>query len=146
MQILIKRAQRKGGMMGGKTIFILGIRAQYTEEERANINKYNLGGEVIYNSRAATEHLDRMGQQIDGSAKGLLKGLGSLALAKMNLNVTIASLQQGHTVECKDLGELLECEDAVVSACRNVKNFLEAATSFDGREIVVDLDAEQVAA
>lgn len=140
MQLLIKRSQRKGGMLGGKTIFILNVRAQYTEAERANINGYNLGGEVIYNSRAAAEHLDRMGQRMDGSAKGLLKGLGSLALAKMNLSITIASLQRGHEIECQDLGELLECEAAVVDACKNVKNYLDAAVSFDGREIVMDLD------
>ncbi len=139
MQLLIKRTQRAGGMLGGKTIFALTIRAQYTEQERNDINRYKLGGEVIYSSRAAAEHLDRM------ENAGLAKGFGSLILAKMNLNVTIASLQQGHSVECKDLAELLECENAIISACKNVKVFLEAAASFDGREIVVDLD-EQVAA
>jgi hypothetical protein len=43
------------------------------------------------------------------------------------------------------LAELLECEQAICEACKNVKNFLAAAATFDGREIVVDLD-EQVAA
>ena len=56
-----------------------------------------------------------MERQVDGSAKGLLKGLGSLVLAKMNLNITIASLQQGQHIECKDLGELLECEEAIMT-------------------------------
>jgi hypothetical protein len=121
-------------------VFCADIRAEYTPEERANINRYSLGGDVIYNSRAAAEHLDRMEQHVDGSAKGLLKGLGSLVLAKMNLNITIASLQQGHHIECKDLSELLQCEDAIMSACKNLKSFLEAAATFDGREIVVDLD------
>jgi hypothetical protein len=140
MQLLIKRTQRQGGMLGGKVIFILGIRCQYTENERADINRYKLGGEVIYNSATAKQYFERAGTDTSN-----LRGFGYLALAKMNLNVTIASLQQGHTIECKDLAELLECEEAIVSACKNIKNFLAAAATFDGREIVVDLD-EQVAA
>lgn len=146
MQLKVKRSQRTSGLMGKTVLFCADIRAEYTPEERTNINKYSLGGEVIYNSRAAAEHLDRMGRQVDGSAKGLLKGLGSLVLAKMNLNITIASLQQGHHIECKDLSELLECEDAICGACKNLKDFLAAAATFDGREIVVDLDEAAVAA
>jgi len=145
MQLKVKRSQKTSGLIGKTVVFCADIRAEYTADERANINKYSLGGEIIYNSRAAAEHLDRMERQVDGSAKGLLKGLGSLVLAKMNLNITIASLQQGQHIECKDLGELLECEEAIMTACKNLKGFLEAAATFDGREIVVDLD-EQMAA
>lgn len=139
MQLLIKRSQRQGGVFGGKVIFILAVRAEYTAEERANINQYSLGGEIIYDSKATQQRLEQ------ASSASLIKAVGFLALAKMNLSVSIASLQKGHTVECKDLAELLECEDALVTACRNVKSFLEAAATFDGREIVVNLD-EQVAA
>ncbi|HVH75193.1 MAG TPA: hypothetical protein VM755_09780 [Stellaceae bacterium] len=145
MQLLRRRSQRKGGAFGDKVVFVLGIRAEYTEAERAAINHYRLGGEVIYNSQAARKHLEAAERHIDGSGRGLLKGLGSIALANMNLNVTMASLQQGHAIECKDLGELLECEDALLTACKNIKGYLEAAATFDGREIVVDLD-EQAAA
>jgi hypothetical protein len=145
MQLKVKRSQRTTGLMGNTVVFCADIRAEYTDEERANINKYGLGGEVIYNSRAAADHLERMGRQVNGTTGGLLKGLGSLVLAKMNLNITIASLKQGHHIECKDLGELLECEEAVMTACKNLKGFLEAAATFDGREILVDLD-EQMAA
>lgn len=145
MQLLIRRSQRAGGMLGGKVFFASDIRAEYTPDERANINKYNLGGEVIYNSRAAAEHFDKAGRHMDAGGMGILKGLGSLVLAEMNLTITIASLQKGHHIECKDLSELLECEEAIVSACKNLKGYLEAATTFDGREIVVDLD-ETVAA
>jgi hypothetical protein len=140
MQLKIQRSQRAGGMLGGKVFFALDIRAEYTAEERASINQYGLGGEVIYNSQAAMKHLDNMQRQIDGGGSGLLKGLGSLALAKMNLNVTIASLQRGHHIECKDLAELVECEEAIRAACKNVKTFLEIAATFDGREILVNVD------
>ncbi len=138
MQLKIRRSQRSGGVFGGKVIFALDIRAEYAPEEKANINKYNLGGEVIYNSEAAKGHLDRMGSQVDGTGMGLLKGVGSLMLAKMNLNVTIASLAKGHHIECKDLGELTAAETALCEACKNVRSYLDVAASFDGREIVVD--------
>jgi hypothetical protein len=145
MQIKVKRSQKTSGLMGKTVVFCADIRAEYTPEERANINRYNLGGDVIYNSRAAAEHLGRVERQVDGSATGLVKGLGSLLLAKMNLNITIASLQQGHHIECKDLSELLECEEAIMTACKGLKGFLEAAATFDGREIVVDLDEPMAA-
>jgi len=57
----------------------------------------------------------------------------------MGLSVSIASLQKGHQINCPDLAELLECENAIIDACKNIKTFLEAAETFDGREILVDL-------
>ena len=135
MQLLIKRTQRKGGMLGGKTIFALTIRAQYTEAERANINNYNLGGEIIYDSKASQEMLQK-----GATSSSNLVGFGYLALSKLALRITIASLQQGHTIEAKDLHELSESEAAIIDACKGLKQYLEAAASFDGREIVVNLD------
>ena len=140
MQLLLKRSQRAGGMFGGKVFFALDIRAEYTPDERSNINKYNLGGEVIYNSEASKRHLARMEAQMDSGGMGVLKGFGSALLSNMSRNITIASLQKGQHIECKDLSELLASEEAVVEACKGVKAFLAAAATFDGREEVVDLD------
>jgi len=140
MQIKIKRSQTTSGMISKTLKFCAEIRAEYTPEERANINKYGLGGDVIYDSKKATQHRE-MAVAVGPS----LRALAHMALAQMNLTITIASLQQGHHIECKDLGELLECEEAIMNACKNLKGFLEAAATFDGREIVVDLD-EQLAA
>lgn len=140
MQLLLKRSQRAGGVFGGKVLFALDIRSEYTPEERSNINKYNLGGEVIYNSEASKRNLASMESQMDGSVAGLFKGLGSLALAGMKLNITIASLQKGHHIECKDLSELLGAEEEVREACKGLAQFLKIAAAFDGREEVVDFD------
>ncbi len=146
MQLRIQRSQRKGGVLGGKIYFALDVRAEYTAQERADINKYELGGEVIYNSQAAKKHLDAMGQKLDGGGlKGLASALGSLALAKMNLNITIASLAKGHHIECKDLGELAEAEEALVNACKNLRAFLKMAASFDGSEVVIDFADDEPA-
>jgi hypothetical protein len=140
MQLLIRRGQTQTGVFTQKVAFSASIRAQYTDEERALINKYSLGGSVLYDSKATEQYLDRA-----GSSQSAIKTIGFLALAKMGLTVTIASLQKGHEIQCPDLAELLECEDAIVGACKNVKNFLHAAETFDGREIVVDLDEEPLA-
>jgi hypothetical protein len=61
-----------------------------------------------------------------------------MALAKMQLNVTIASLGRGHHIECKDLEELLESEDTIRTACKNLTRYLEVADTFDGSELVVE--------
>lgn len=102
MLLKISRSQRRG--LTGKVIFALDIRADYSQEERDNINKYNLGGEVVYSSEAAKARAAR------AQEGGLGSALWNIALANMNLNVSIASLSKGHHIECKNLNELLECE------------------------------------
>lgn len=148
MQLKIQRSQRMGGVFAGAVVFCLDVRADYTEEERHNINKYRLGGEVIYNSQAARKHLDRAGTHLDRTQSrdlkeqmaGLARGGLSMVMAKMSLNISIASLGRGHHIECKDLNELLEAEDTVREACKNVTRFLQVAETFDGSELVVEYE------
>ena len=121
MQLKIQRSQRVGGVLGNTVFFCLDVRADYSPEEQSNVRKYKLGSQVIYNSKAAQKHLDNVGAQMDRTrsdrggevAAGLARGVFSLAMAKMSLNISIASLGRGHHIECKDLDELLEAEDAV---------------------------------
>ncbi len=147
MQLKIQRSQRMGGLVGGTVFFCLDVRADYTEIEAAHIGKYKIGKEVVYSSRAARKHLENAhahGDAIDRSdrlrdkAAGVAMGLASIALAKMNLNISIASLGRGHHIECKDLGELMEAEEAVMQACRNTRDFLNLASTFNGSTILVD--------
>jgi hypothetical protein len=139
MRLKLRRQQRSGGMMSKKVIFILNAKADYSGEEQANIKKYGLGSQVIYNSEAARRHLENTARNLgQESAGGFVKGMASLALAKMSLNISIDSLAKGHEVECKDLDELLGAEDAMRTACENLKGYLEVANSFDGREEVLE--------
>jgi hypothetical protein len=148
MQLKIQRSQRTGGIVGNTVFFCLDVRADYSPAEQSNIGKYKLGGQTIYNSRAAQKHLDNAGAQLDktqtGSAgeraAGLARGVFSLAMAKMNLNISIASLGRGHHIECKDLEELLESEDTVRTACKNVTRYLEIAETFNGSETVIEYE------
>lgn len=126
MQLKIQRSQRAGGVVRSTVFFCLDVRADYSAEERSNIQKYRLGGEVIYNSQRAQKHLEHAGTQLNRTqsggvgerAAGLARGAFSLAMAKMSLNISIASLGKGHHIECKDLEELLEAEETVRTASR----------------------------
>lgn len=148
MQLKIQRSQRLGGLTGRTVFFCLDVRAAYDPVEAANISRYKIGSEIIYSSQASRRHLekasaslDAAGNRSDGLAaqyKGLASGLYSLAMAKVNLNISIASLGKGHHIECKDLAELAEAEEAVMQACRNIRDYLKLAASFNGSTILVD--------
>jgi len=148
MQLKFQRSQRVGGVLGKTVIFCLDVRAEYSPTEAANIAKYKLGGEVVYNSQAAKRHLENMNRhlsRVDNDSAwekgaGLARGVASLALATMNLNISIASLGRGHHIECKDLPELLDAEKTLMDACRDLKQFLAAAATFNGSVILVDFD------
>ena len=134
MRLKISRSQKTGGMISKKVIFILNASADYSNEEQANIKKYALGSQNIYNSEAARRH----GANAADQSGGVLKGLASAAMAKIALSVTIDSLSRGHQVECQDLDELLGAEEAIRAACTNLKGYLKVADSFDGQEEVVE--------
>jgi len=146
MQLKLQRSQRAGGIVASTILFCLDVRADYAPEERDNIRKYKLGGQVIYNSQAARKHLDTAGAHLDRTqegtvanrAAGLARGAFSLAVAKMSLNISIDSLGRGHHIECKDLEELLEAEATVREACKNVTRFLDVAATFNGSETVIE--------
>lgn len=142
MQLKLTRSQREAGTFTKSVVFCVDARAQFTPEEASNISKYKLGGQVIYNSEAAKQHLDASHRQNDGSFSGGLKSLASVAFAAMKLNITINSLQNGQHIECKSLDEVLGAEEALLTACKNVKAYLDTAATFDGRETVIDLNEQ----
>lgn len=134
MRLKLSRSQKTGGMITKKVIFILNATADYSNEEQANIKKYGLGSQNIYDSEASRRH----GANAANQSGGLLKGLASAAMAKMSLSITIDSLANGHQVECQNLDELLGAEEAIRSAGENLKGYLDVADSFDGREEVIE--------
>lgn len=138
MRLLLRRSQRSGSFSGA-VIFCLDARAEFTPQERENIQRYKLGSQVIYNSEASRKHIEKgAAAAASGNMVGGLKGLASLALAAMNLNISIKSLEAGQHVECKSMDELLGAEAAIMEACENLKGYLDTAATFDGREVLVD--------
>lgn len=141
MQLKIQRSQREGGVMSKTVIFCIDARVEFTPAEQASITRYKLQKQVIYNSEASKKHLDSAaGFQVGNSLGGNFRSLASVAMAAMNLNISIESLQRGQHVECKSLDELLGAEEAIMDACRNLRAYLDTAATFDGREVLIDFN------
>lgn len=141
MQLKLQRTQRMGGAMGGTVVFCLDARVSLTQPELKDVQRYKLHNQVIYNSEASRKHIEKGMSQNDGSILGSFKGLASLAMAHLNLNITISSLQKGQHIECKSLDELLGAEEALMVACNNLRGYLDTAATFDGTEVVINFDS-----
>jgi len=143
MQLKLQRSQREGGVMSKSVIFCLDARVEFTPAEQQSITKYKLHKQVIYNSEASKRALDGGAARVDGSTVGHLKSLAFTALAAMNLNISIESLQRGQHVECKSMDELLGAEEAIMDACRNLRGYLDTAATFDGREVLISFNTDE---
>lgn len=140
MKLLLRRAQRSAGLMGGKVLFTLDARLAVTDEEAALIKKYGLGKLTIYSSETAQKHLGAAHANLgDGGVLGFAKGAVRIGLAALSLRCTIDSLTAGQHIECKEMEELLAAESAILEACNNAKAFLEVSKTFDGREQVIEI-------
>lgn len=143
MQLKIKRSQRTGGMLGSKVIFCLDARVQYDATERANIRRYKLQNEAVYSSQAARRNHGKADAHMDGTNRGNLKSIAYRLMTLANLTITVGSLERGHHIECKDINELLEAEEALIAACSNVKIYLQTAATFDGLETLIDFSGDE---
>jgi hypothetical protein len=142
MQLKIKRSQ-KSTMLMGKAIFCLDVRAEYSESEWGDITRYNLHKEPVYSSAAARRRFEASEAARDGTMAGGLDAFGHALLGAMNLNITVESLGRGHHIECKSLEEMVACENALIESCKSVREFLDIAATFDGREMVIDFSEER---
>lgn len=148
MQLKLKRTQRSGLM--GKVTFALDALVDLSAEEAALVKKYALGKMVVYDSQnrqkyqdAAEDHLAAAAGAYDLKTAGKSlwrqgRALANVAMAALSLRVTIDSLTGGQHIECKDMDELIGAESAMMSACKNVRSYLETALTFDGREDVFE--------
>lgn len=147
MQLKLKRSLKETGMLTKTVIYCLDAVAQFTQEEADAISKYKLGAQVIYSSEAAKQRgmaaVDAINQ---GGVGGLVKGWAHIAMAKLSLVVTVNSLVSGQHIECKDMDELLGAESAIYTACQNLRQYLDVAKTFDGRESIVDFNRTAAAA
>lgn len=146
MLLKLRRSQRQGGMISSHVLFCLDAVAEFDQRESYSLNHYKLWNEVIYNSEANQRLLARSEATRDGSLGGNFKSLALAAFAMTKLYITIGGLAKGVHVECKSLEELLGAEEAIMLACQNVKDYLAAAATFDGRVSVIDFSAGQAPA
>ena len=123
MKLLLRRDQRSG-MLGGKPVFSIDVRAEISDEDRAAIKKYKLGEAVLYASH-----------EISGGS-GLLGMASRLAYKAMSISVSVNDLAVGKKVECKDIVEMLAVEDQLKEAAKTFRAVLDAAKQFGGEEVL----------
>jgi hypothetical protein len=139
MLLKLRRSQRDSGVLTKTVVFCLDAWVEFTPEEQQHIVRYKLQNQVIYNSEASKQYLARSeAAQREGTVRGSLRGLALAAMAATRLNISIASLHRGQRVECKSLDELLGAQEAIMTACENLKGYLDTAATFDGREVLFD--------
>jgi hypothetical protein len=139
MKLRISRSQKSGGILNQNVVFCIDARAELTPEKAADIKKYSLGKEVIYNSQRSKERMAKAdANAATGTMTGIAKGFVGLAMSKLSLNITIGSLIKGQHIEAKDMEEVLDAEDALRAACERMKSYLARAATFDGGEEVIE--------
>ena len=124
MKLILRRDQKASGLISKTVTFYLEVRADLTEEERANVQKYKLGDTVLYERNTIT------------GGSGLLGVASRLAYKAMNITISVGDLAQGKRIDCKDIVEMLAIEEQVREAAQTFKNVLEAASQFGGEEVV----------
>ena len=124
MKLLLRRDQRAG--MLGKVVFTLGVRAELTPDETANIAKYRLGETVLYEKNTLAER-----------GSGLIGLASRAAFRAMNISVSVNDLAGGKKIECKDVVEMIAVSDQIKEAAETFKAVLEAAAQFGGEEVIV---------
>jgi hypothetical protein len=123
MKLLLRRNQKSG--MLGKVTFSLSVRAELTPEEKGDIQKYQLGRTLLYESKS-------LGNPGDGWA-----GVGRILLHNMmTLSITVNDLENGKQVDCKDILEMLAAEQQIKEAAQTFNSVLRAASTFGGEELV----------
>ena len=135
MKLILRRDQRSG--MLGKVVFTLDVRAEISPTEKANIDKYKLGKELVYMKNKDTPFNDG---SFSGSAKVLF-------FHAMNITISVNELVGGKRIECKDILEMIAAEEQVKEGAITFGRMLEAASRFGGDEIIpIGADENPVAA
>lgn len=128
MKLILRRSQASKGMITKSVQFSLDAKVQLTEDEAADVKKYKMGSEVIYSK-------DRMGynEYANETAGGMARNLAAIAVA---ITITVDDLVRGKTVACKDIPEMMAIVEQVKGACGNFKGMLDAASQFEGEEVL----------
>ena len=123
MHLLLRRDQRRS--LTGAVVFQLDVRAEITEEEVSNINRYRLGDTVLYTKSIL---LDR--------GAGLLGFISRLFFRAINISVSVNDLVGGKRIKCRNIIEMFAVEEQIKEAAVTFKQVLNAATYFGGEEVI----------
>ncbi|MPZ29566.1 MAG: hypothetical protein GEV13_00975 [Rhodospirillales bacterium] len=125
MKLILRRDQKSTGMLSKTITFLLDVRADLSEDERANVAKYKLADTVLYEKMTMTDR-----------GSGLLGVASRLAFKAANISITVGDLAQGKRIDCKDIIEMVAIEEQVREAAHTFKTVLEAAARFGGEEAI----------
>jgi hypothetical protein len=109
MQLLIKRDQKDiKGLLGGHkgVLFSLFVQAFASAEEQTLIEKYKIGE----------------------------FRLTTYELGEQTIPIGVNDLLKGHSVEVRDIAELLSLEEEIKSCTATLKTWITVAASFGGEE------------
>lgn len=112
MKLLLTRNQSKS-MMGGVSFEVRG-QVQFSNDEADLVRHYKLDNEVL-----AAKPLRVLGRDT-GQVQ----------------EIRVKSLMNGDTYRAKDLGEVLAHTENLISACENLKTYLDVARKFGGQEAI----------
>jgi hypothetical protein len=112
------RNQKQG--LTGKAIFSTTVKAEVTEEEKQNIEKYRLGKTILFTN-------------MEDRGTGLL---GAISRKMMATDLTVNDLVKGKTIEYKDILEMIYFEKQIVEASEFFKEIVETMASFGGETII----------
>lgn len=112
MKLILIRNQSKS-MMGGVSFEVRG-QVQFTNEEADLVRHYKLDNEVV-----AAKPLRVLGRET-----------GQIQ------EIRVKNLVSGDAYKAKDLGEVMAHTENLVSACENLKTYLDVARKFGGQEAI----------
>jgi hypothetical protein len=162
IQCLFKRTQRVNWY--GRIIFGIATDLAMTHQQLIDIRKYWLGRVVAFDSlrRQRQNELARMHMQLAATAKSdahdkkafwsrrwgtvrtFLRRLFWIFAAAFRLlfsfffiRVNLARLVRGTVIESRDLTLVLQAKEAIEQSAMYLKEYLETANTFDGRDEVV---------
>lgn len=116
MKLSVVSSQSKG-LMGGVSFEVKG-RVHLTPEEQELVKHYKLEGQPVLQKKIK----NLLGQ-----------------LTNEEVSVSVRNLLAGDSFKCKSLDEVLTYRQGLITACRNLKTYLEVARSFD-EETTIDID------
>jgi len=121
MKLILSKEQQKKGMMGGKIVYLLTVKADLTDEEKSNLEKYGMSDTVLYSD-------------VEGDpAASAWKAIKTIATSTV---INVSNLAYGRTIECKNFMEIMQIEQQVITACQNLKSILEAMANFEGERVI----------
>jgi hypothetical protein len=162
IQCLFKRTQRINWY--GRVIFGLVANFSTTHSQLTDVRKYWLGRVVAFDSLRRQRQNELVGMHLQLAAKAksdphdkkkfwsrrwatlrsFVRKLFWVIIAFVNfilsfffIRVTIAKLVRGTIVESKDLTLILQAKEAIEESAIYLKEYLDTANTFDGRDEVV---------